>query len=137
MPAASPFCPFSPFIRPPSADGRTARRAPARNFSTSRAASSRKSQKNRGPPPPLKPPKIRTSAYIREKSYIHFRTSFLQLGGCEGETVPVGRTEASVQVKYVLGDEHFLALGIHTPGAVIVVLDVTLAAYSTDIAPLE
>jgi hypothetical protein len=33
-------------------------------------------------PTPLKPPKIRTSAYIREKSYIHFRTSFLQLGGC-------------------------------------------------------
>jgi hypothetical protein len=45
------------------------RRAPARNFSTSRAASSRKSQKNRCPPP-LKPPKIRTSAYIRENSYI-------------------------------------------------------------------
>ena len=36
-------------IRPPSADGRTARRAPARNFSTSRAASAHRSQKNRWP----------------------------------------------------------------------------------------
>jgi hypothetical protein len=36
-------------IRPPSADGRTARRAPARNFSTSRAASAHRSQKKRWP----------------------------------------------------------------------------------------
>jgi hypothetical protein len=36
-------------IRPPSADGRTARRAPARNFSTSHAASAHRSQKKRWP----------------------------------------------------------------------------------------
>jgi hypothetical protein len=88
MPAASPFCPFSPFIRPPSADGRAARRVPARNFSTSRAASSRKSQKNAARPPKTTP-KIRTSAYIRENSYIHFRTSFLQSGGCAEHAVQV------------------------------------------------
>ena len=76
------FCPFSPFIRPPSADGRTARRAPARNFSTSRAASARKSRKIAGSYPP-KPPKIRTSGASGENSYIHFRTSFLQSGCCE------------------------------------------------------
>jgi hypothetical protein len=35
------------------------------------------------PPPQTKTPKIRTSAYIRENSYIHFRTSFLQSGGCD------------------------------------------------------
>jgi hypothetical protein len=36
-------------MRPPSADGWTARRAPARNFSTSRAASAHRSQKSRWP----------------------------------------------------------------------------------------
>jgi hypothetical protein len=39
-------------IRPPSADGRTARRAPARNFSTSRAASAHRNQKNLWPAAP-------------------------------------------------------------------------------------
>jgi hypothetical protein len=35
----------TPHMRPTSADGRTARRAPARNFSTSRDASAHRSQK--------------------------------------------------------------------------------------------
>jgi hypothetical protein len=71
-----PASPVSPFIRPPSADGREARRAPARNFSTSRAALTRKTRKNAAPPPtPTK------------NSYIHFRTVFLLLGGCVATAV--------------------------------------------------
>jgi hypothetical protein len=44
-----------------------------------------KAEKNAGPYPP-KPPNKRTSGASGENSYIHFRTYFLQSGGCATTT---------------------------------------------------
>jgi hypothetical protein len=84
MPASSPFCSFSSFMIYPAAQRRWPGSPPRPQLAILVLAAPprhAKAEKIAGPYPP-KPPKIRTSAYIRENSYIHFRTSFLQSGGC-------------------------------------------------------